>query len=59
MTVHLNTLVIFVTKAINKSVLVVALSKVWVCGRSPAEIVGSNPVGGVDVCLSWVLCVVR
>jgi len=25
-------------------------SKAWVCGRSPAEIVGSNPTGGMDVC---------
>jgi hypothetical protein len=25
-------------------------SKVYVCGRSPAEIVGSNPAGGMDVC---------
>jgi len=25
---------------------VAARSKVWVCGRSPAEIVGSNPTGG-------------
>ena len=25
-------------------------SKAWVCGRSPAEIVGSNPTGGKDVC---------
>jgi len=24
---------------------------VWVCGRSPAEIVGSNPAEGMDVCL--------
>jgi hypothetical protein len=30
---------------------VTALSKVQVCGRSPAEIVGSNPTGGMDVCL--------
>jgi len=30
-----------------------------VCGCSPAEIVGSNPTGGMDVCLLWVLCVVR
>jgi len=30
-----------------------------VCGRSPAEIVGSNPSGGMDVCLLLVLCVVR
>ena len=27
-------------------------------GRSPAGIVGSNPNGCMDVCLSWVLCVV-
>ena len=26
-------------------------SKTWVCGRSPAEIAGSNPTGGMDVCL--------
>ena len=25
-------------------------SKVWACGLSPAEIVGSNPTGGIDVC---------
>ena len=29
------------------------------CGRSPAEIVGSNPTGGMDTCLLWVSCVVR
>ena len=28
-----------------------ARSKAWICGRSPAEIVGSNPTRGVDVCL--------
>ena len=27
-----------------------ARSKAWVCGRSPAEIVGSNPTAGMDVC---------
>jgi hypothetical protein len=26
-----------------------ARSKAWVYGRSPAEILGSNPTGGVDV----------
>jgi len=26
-------------------------SKAWVCDRSPAEIVGSNPTGGMDVYL--------
>ena len=34
-----------------------ARSKAWVCGRLPAEIVGSNPTGGMDVCLLSVLCV--
>jgi hypothetical protein len=29
---------------------VVARSKAEVYGRSPAEIVGSNPTGGMDVC---------
>ena len=27
-----------------------ARSKAWVCGRSLAGIVGSNPAGGMDVC---------
>ena len=31
---------------------VAARSKAWVYGRSPAEIVGSNPTGGMDVGLS-------
>ena len=28
-------------------------------GRTPAEIVGSNPTGGMDICLLWLSCVVR
>jgi len=36
-----------------------ARSKKQVYGRSPAEIVGSNPTWDMDVCLLWVLCVVR
>ena len=28
-----------------------ARSKAWVFGHSPAEVVGSNPTGGMDVCL--------
>ena len=28
-----------------------ARSKAYVCGRSPAEIVVSNPTGSMDVCL--------
>ena len=31
-------------------VTVAARSNVWVFGRSPAEIMGSNPTGGMDVC---------
>jgi hypothetical protein len=34
-----------------------SVSKAWVCGRSLAGIVGSNPAGGMDGCLLWVLCV--
>jgi len=30
---------------------VAARSKAWVCDRSPAETVGSNSTGGIDVCL--------
>ena len=30
---------------------VAARSKTYVCGRSPAEIVGLNPTGVMDVCL--------
>ena len=30
---------------------VAARSKAWACGRSAAEMVGSNPTGGMDVCL--------
>jgi len=36
-----------------------ARSKAWVCCRSLAEIVGSNPVRGLGVFLLYVLYVVR
>ena len=36
-----------------------ARSKAWFCGCSLFEIVGSNPTGGMHVCLLWVLGVVR
>jgi len=39
-------------------VSIAARSKALVYGGSPAEIVGSNPTEGMDICL-WVLCVVR
>ena len=32
--------------------------KAWVCGRSFVGIAASNPAGGLDVCILWVLCVV-
>jgi hypothetical protein len=34
-------------------------AKISACGSSPAEILGSNPTGGMDICLLWVSCVVR
>jgi hypothetical protein len=40
---------------------VAARSKAWACGRSLAGIAGSNPLGGMDVCLfvMVVCCQVR
>jgi len=38
---------------------VAARSKAWVYGRSLAGVAGSNPTGGMEVCLLWMLCVVR
>ena len=38
---------------------VAPLYKGWVFGRSIAGISGSNPGGGIDFCLLWVLCGVR
>jgi len=34
----------------EKPIPVATWSKAWVCGRSLAGIVDSNPAGGVDVC---------
>jgi hypothetical protein len=34
-------------------------AEAWVCDRSISGIAGSNPAGGVDVFLLWVLRVVR
>jgi hypothetical protein len=33
-----------------------AQTNTWVCSRWLAEIAGSNPAGGMDSCLLWVLC---
>jgi len=38
---------------------VAARSKAWVCARSPAENLGSNSTGDIDVCQLWVFCVVK
>jgi hypothetical protein len=38
---------------------VAELPQARVYGRSLAGIEGSSPTGGMDVCLLWVLCVVR
>ena len=58
---ELNYLVcyIFHCNVLCKPVPVAARSKAWGCGRSSAEIVVSNPTGGTDVCMLWVMCVVR
>ena len=37
--------------SLKRPIPVAARSKAWVCGRSPAGIVGSNPTGGMDACL--------
>jgi hypothetical protein len=34
-------------------------SKAWVWGRSTSGVIGSNPNVGKDVCILWVMCVVR
>ena len=52
-------IIIIITTTIQRPVPVAARSKAYVFGRSSAEIVGSNPTGGMDVFMLWVLCVVR
>ena len=42
---------IFGPKRGEMPIPVAARSKAWVCGRSPSEIVGSNPTGSMDICL--------
>ena len=43
----------------GEPIQVAVRSKTWVCGRSLAGIVGSNPIGGVSVCLNVVCCQVE
>jgi hypothetical protein len=45
------TIIELITGGIALPTLVAARSKVWVCGRWLGGIVGSNPAGGMDVCL--------
>ena len=44
----------YITVNLCTPVPVAARSKAYVCCRSPAEILGSNPTGGMDICLLWV-----
>jgi hypothetical protein len=52
-----NCLVILIDRTILMPVQVAARSNAWVSGRSLAEIAGSNPTGGMDICLMIVVCV--
>jgi hypothetical protein len=54
-----STVNIDVQYCISQQIPVAARSKAWICGRSFAGVVGSNPSENMDVCLLWVLCVVR
>jgi len=48
-----------ISNALNLPIALFARSKAWVCGRLLVRIAGSNPPGDIDVCLLWVLYVVR
>ena len=49
--IHYKSLILLAVKTIKLPVPMAARSKAYVCGSSPAEIVGSNTAGGMDVCL--------
>jgi len=49
----------FIIVMLQEPIPVAARCKRLVCGGSLSEIVGSNSVETIDVCLLWVLCVVR
>jgi hypothetical protein len=44
-------IIIIIIPIIATPILVAAQSKAWVSGRSLGGIAGSNPIGGMDVCL--------
>jgi len=43
----------------REPIAVAARSQAGICGYSLAGSAGSNLAGGMDVCLLWLLCVVR
>ena len=43
--------IFLVVEFVELLIPVAAQSKAWVCGRSLAGTVGSNPAGAMDVCL--------
>jgi len=45
-------------RVLFRPIPVAARSEAWVCGRSHAGIAGSNPTGGMNICLLRELCVV-
>jgi hypothetical protein len=47
---HINRKYFLRVLSFSVSIPVAARSNAWVCVRSPAEIVGSNPAEGMDVC---------
>ena len=49
----------YVADKLKEAKPVAAPSKAWVCGRSLAGTEGSNPAEGMDVCLLYLLYVVR
>jgi hypothetical protein len=54
-----NQLLIYKSLACHWPIPVAVRSKVWVYGRCLTATVSSNPTADMDVCLLWVLCVVR
>ena len=56
--IGISTLILyFISLASTMPVPVAMQSNVWDYGHLLAGIVGSNPAGGMDICLLWVLCV--
>ena len=56
--IYIYNFVLYICTYIYNEFLELPRGLAWVCGRSLAGIVGSNPAGGMDVCMLQVLCVV-